>query len=90
MTQSSGSYWYELDLLLNHYRTLGKIVNLLEPLFTHLKNDYNDYMMMIITIPMSCCENKCDKACIAQCLAHINAGKVLLYLTQGILICLVF
>lgn len=48
---------YELDLLLNPYMTLGKILNLLEPLFFHLQNYYNDYMIMIITISLSYCEN---------------------------------
>ena len=56
MFKSLGRSRYELDLLLNPYMTLGKILNLLEPLFFHLQNDYNDYMIMIITISLSYCE----------------------------------
>lgn len=43
MVKSLGRSGYQLDLLLNHSMTLGKILNLLEPLFPHVHNDYNDY-----------------------------------------------
>lgn len=43
MVKSWGTSGYDLDLLSNHYMTLGKILTLLEPMFTHLQNDYNDY-----------------------------------------------
>lgn len=52
MVKSQGISGYDLDLLPNHYMALGNILTLLEPLFTHLQNYYNDY-----NISLSYCEN---------------------------------